>query len=134
VTVRHGVELVDRTGEELRKIISSVGTISNHVMGIASGAEEQSIALAEINAGVVQLDQVTQHNAAMVEEATAASQLLRSDAGELTQQVSIFQTGNSAGRRANVTSVPTDTEQDIDYAAYEPGFDAPEPRRSTALG
>ncbi len=89
-----GVRLVGRTGEELDKIINQVNTISGQVSGIASGAEEQSSTLGEINVGVSQLDQVTQQNAAMVEETTAASQILRDDATELAQLVSIFNTGD----------------------------------------
>lgn len=126
--VNHGVQLVDRTGEELRKIIDSVGTISSHVMGIASGAEEQSIALAEINSGVLQLDQVTQHNAAMVEESTAASQLLRNDANELARQVSVFKTGNSSNVAA-FNPAPAAPMPSSDFSAHEPDFATPEPRR-----
>ncbi|OUS38975.1 methyl-accepting chemotaxis protein [Rhodobacterales bacterium 56_14_T64] len=128
--VNHGVQLVDRTGEELRKIIDSVGTISSHVMGIASGAEEQSIALAEINSGVLQLDQVTQHNAAMVEESTAASQLLRNDANELARQVSVFKTGNSSNVAA-FNPAPAAPMPSSDFSAHEPDFSTPEPRRAS---
>ncbi|MFV1947756.1 methyl-accepting chemotaxis protein [Phaeobacter sp. A86a-3e] len=92
--VGNGVKLVRRAGEELQKIIGSVSTISGHVSQIATGAAEQSVTLVEINTGVSQLDQVTQHNAAMVEEATAASQTLSNDANELTRQISIFKTGS----------------------------------------
>ncbi|NIZ63430.1 methyl-accepting chemotaxis protein [Sedimentitalea sp. CY04] len=129
--VNHGVELVDRTGEELRKIIDSVSTITDHVMGIASGAEEQSIALAEINAGVLQLDQVTQHNAAMVEESTAASQLLRNDASELARQVSVFKTGNNDGNTVSFESIPSGSMESSTFSAHEPEFDTPEPRRAS---
>ncbi len=94
--VNQGVDLVGRTGEELNKIIESVSNISGHVSTIATGAEEQSISLGEINSGVMQLDQVTQHNAAMVEESTAAAQILQNDAGELANQVSIFKTQGNA--------------------------------------
>jgi methyl-accepting chemotaxis protein len=92
--VSKGVDLVGKAGSELESIISRVGTISNHVAEIAQGASEQSTTLLEINTGVSQLDHVTQHNAAMVEESTAASQILRNDASELANQVSVFKTGN----------------------------------------
>ena len=129
--VNHGVELVGRTGEELRKIIDSVGTISSHVIGIASGAEEQSVALAEINSGVLQLDQVTQHNAAMVEESTAASQLLRNDATELARQVSVFKTGNDKGNMDSFESVTAGSMETLAFSAHEQDFDTPEPRRAS---
>lgn len=92
--VHDGVELVGRTGDELKKITESVGEISEHISGIATGAAEQATTLGEISTGVSQLDQVTQQNAAMVEEATAASQLLNNDAANLAQHVSVFKTGD----------------------------------------
>ncbi|MEC8572493.1 MAG: HAMP domain-containing methyl-accepting chemotaxis protein, partial [Pseudomonadota bacterium] len=58
--VGDGVDLVGRAGQELQQIIERVATISGHVSGIATGAQEQSTTLAEINTGVTQLDQVTQ--------------------------------------------------------------------------
>ncbi|MFC6250629.1 methyl-accepting chemotaxis protein [Pseudophaeobacter arcticus] len=93
--VAKGVDLVGKAGSELESIISRVGTISNHVAEIAQGASEQSTTLLEINTGVSQLDHVTQHNAAMVEESTAASQILRNDASELAKQVAVFKTGEN---------------------------------------
>ncbi|KIC20231.1 methyl-accepting chemotaxis protein [Leisingera sp. ANG-Vp] len=91
--VASGVDLVGKTGEELQQIIESVGTISTHISRIAAGAKEQATSLGEINMGVSQLDQVTQQNAAMVEETSAASRLLSADAGQLTQEVAKFKTG-----------------------------------------
>lgn len=98
--VAKGVDLVGKAGDELDSIIDRVGTISNHVSQIAQGANEQSTTLLEINTGVTQLDQVTQHNAAMVEQSTAASQILRNDASELAGQVAIFKTGAHPGTTA----------------------------------
>lgn len=96
--VGSGVDLVGKTGEELEQIIKSVGTISVHIGDIARGAAEQSAALGEINTGMVQLDEVTQKNAAMVEETSAVSQTLSNDAGQLTQQLGAFRTkGDGAG-------------------------------------
>ncbi|MGR3759696.1 methyl-accepting chemotaxis protein [Roseobacteraceae bacterium NS-SX3] len=82
--VTQGVTLVGETGDALNSIAGRVSHISNLVSEIAEGAAEQSTALSEINTGVVQLDQVTQKNAAMVEEATAAAHMLHSDAGTLS--------------------------------------------------
>jgi methyl-accepting chemotaxis protein len=58
---------------------------------------EQSTGLGEINTGVVQLDQVTQQNAAMVEEATAAGHMLNSDATKLAELVAQFKISGSGG-------------------------------------
>ena len=91
--VASGVDLVGKTGEELQRIIESVGTISTHISRIAAGTKEQAASLGEINMGVSQLDQVTQQNAAMVEETSAASRLLSADASQLTREVVKFRTG-----------------------------------------
>lgn len=100
--VNQGVELVGKAGVELNAIIENVGNISGHVSDIARGAQEQSITLEEINTGVGQLDAVTQQNAAMVEETTAASQILANDAANLAMQVEKFNT-----QAGNVAMLPS---------------------------
>ena len=88
--VRTGVDQVNRAGEVIENIVGRVAHISDLMTGIAAGAAEQSSGLGEINIGVTQLDQVTQQNAAMVEESTAASQGLAQDATNLAGLVSHF--------------------------------------------
>ncbi len=88
--VGKGVEQVDRTGEALSSIVQRVAHISTLISDIAAGAGEQSTGLAEINIGVTQLDQVTQQNAAMVEEATAASHDLHQEASGLASLIGHF--------------------------------------------
>ena len=95
-----GVELVGKAGEALSSIVSRVTHISELVGEIAESAQEQSTGIAEINTGMGQLDQVTQQNAAMVEEATAASTLLKTDAEKLADLVARFQTGTSTAAPA----------------------------------
>mgnify|MGYP005748576483 FL=1 len=90
--VEHGVDLVGGAGKALANIVQRVTHISDLIRGIAKGSSEQAIGLGEINIGVNQLDQVTQQNAAMVEEATAASHVLKRDAERLQDLVSRFAT------------------------------------------
>ncbi|KIC09573.1 chemotaxis protein [Leisingera sp. ANG-M1] len=90
--VGHGVDLVGKAGEAIEKIVERVNHISGLVSNIAEGAAEQSTGLSEINMGVSQLDQVTQQNAAMVEEATAAGHMLHSDSQKLTELMAQFET------------------------------------------
>lgn len=126
--VAKGVDLVGKAGSELDSIINRVGTISNHVAEIAQGASEQSTTLLEINTGVSQLDHVTQHNAAMVEESTAASQILRNDAGELVTQVAVFKTSENQAVAAAPSTTPAPApsahaefvEEDDDFFAEDP--------------
>ncbi|MFW8595383.1 methyl-accepting chemotaxis protein [Cribrihabitans neustonicus] len=91
--VERGVDLVGKTGEALQSIVAQVSHISQLVSGIAEGAAEQSTGLGEINTGMTQLDQVTQQNAAMVEQSTAAGHMLNSDATKLAGLVAHFRTG-----------------------------------------
>ncbi|MFY0692865.1 MAG: HAMP domain-containing protein [Paracoccaceae bacterium] len=88
--VDEGVKLAGGAGEELAKIVESVTDISSLISDIASGATEQSSGLNEINIGVTQLDRVTQQNAAMVEEATAACHVLKGEATQLFDLVARF--------------------------------------------
>lgn len=94
--VETGVGLVGRAGGALTSIVDRVGQIAQLVSGIAVGAREQSAGLGEINVGVSQLDQVTQQNAAMVQDATAAAMTLKSEASGLSQLVSRFQLSGSS--------------------------------------
>ncbi|MEP1329943.1 methyl-accepting chemotaxis protein [Pseudophaeobacter sp.] len=103
--VGRGVDLVGKAGEALNSIVGQVGHISKLVSGIAEGAVEQSTGLNEINTGVTQLDQVTQQNAAMVEQATAAGHLLSTDSTKLAQLVSGFKIKGGS----NVAQLPTAT-------------------------
>jgi methyl-accepting chemotaxis protein len=95
--VERGVDLVGKAGDALNNIVERVNHISKLVTDIAEGAVEQSTGLGEINTGVVQLDQVTQQNAAMVEEATAAGHMLNSDATKLAELVAHFKISGGGG-------------------------------------
>ena len=92
--VDHGAELVRKAGDALQSIVERVTHISGLVTEIAQSAAEQSSGLEEINTGVVQLDQVTQQNAAMVEQSTAASHMLKSNSEQLGEIVGGFQIGD----------------------------------------
>jgi methyl-accepting chemotaxis protein len=91
-----GVDLVGRTGAALRQIVVQVEQIDTLVSEIAASAQEQAIGLNEVNDAVNRMDQVTQQNAAMVEEATAASHALRAEATELSRLVGGFKIGAAA--------------------------------------
>ncbi len=119
--VGRGVDLVGKAGEALNTIAGRVNQISELVSGITEGAVEQSTGLAEINIGVTQLDQVTQQNAAMVEQSTAAGHLLKGDALKLTQVVAGFQTLGSHGAAKPQSASPPSSEPAVtqDYLAWD---------------
>jgi methyl-accepting chemotaxis protein len=98
--VGRGVELVAETGEALKRIVAQVTEVNRVIATIAASAKEQAIGLAEVNVAVNQMDQVTQQNAAMVEEATAAAQSLAGETGELARMIGAFRTGAPAAERA----------------------------------
>ncbi|MCO5730350.1 PAS domain-containing methyl-accepting chemotaxis protein [Rhizobium sp. SSA_523] len=88
--VETGVRLVSETGHALRTIESNIAAVNERIEAIASAAKEQSIALGEVNSAVNQMDQMTQQNAAMVEESTAASSSLASETAGLRAVLSHF--------------------------------------------
>jgi methyl-accepting chemotaxis protein len=98
--VERGVKLVGHTGEALADIVAKVGAIDGLISEIASSSDEQAQGLAQVNAAVNQMDQVTQQNAAMVEEANAAAASLSNESHELTRLIGQFQTKDNARQSA----------------------------------
>lgn len=96
--VAEGVSLVGETGEALHRIVAHVDEISKLVGEIALSAKEEATGIAEVNTAVNQMDQVTQQNAAMVEETTAASRMLADQTEELFGLVSRFKLDQGAAR------------------------------------
>ncbi|MET0747220.1 MAG: methyl-accepting chemotaxis protein, partial [Rhizobium sp.] len=88
--VQAGVRLVQETGEALSEIETRVLAINDHIHSIATSAREQSTGLQEVNIAINQMDQVTQQNAAMVEETSAATHKLTGEADSLVRLVSGF--------------------------------------------
>ncbi|MGO8040038.1 methyl-accepting chemotaxis protein [Rhizobium leguminosarum] len=105
VEVESGVKLVLDTSQVLKAISEQIARINQHMDAIAVSAREQSTGLAEVNTAVNSMDQVTQQNAAMVEQSTAASGQLAQEAATLRELVSRFRlratasTQSAAGRR-----------------------------------
>ncbi|MEP6867605.1 MAG: methyl-accepting chemotaxis protein [Novosphingobium sp.] len=106
--ISNGVTLVGETGSLLEKIVTSVGEVSVLVTRIAQSAESQSVNLQQINASVGEMDRMTQQNAAMVEQSTAAARSLAEEAEELTGLVAHFRTGmeTNSGAIRNPASPP----------------------------
>ena len=88
--VEKGVDLVGQTGRSLDRIIQRVAQIDVLVTDMAAGAQEQARGIAEVNIAVNQMDQLTQQNAAMVEESTAASHALSQEADMLDRSIGRF--------------------------------------------
>ncbi|MFN6981523.1 MAG: methyl-accepting chemotaxis protein [Brevundimonas sp.] len=93
VQVGSGVRLVGETGQTLDRIVAHVAQIERLVTDISSSAAEQATGLQEVNTAVNQMDQMTQQNAAMVEQSTAASHSLSHEADSLNAAVARFRVG-----------------------------------------
>ena len=88
--VRSGVVLVDETGNALQRIIGKVSDVTTVVDVIARSSEQQAHSLSQVNIAIGEIDSVTQQNAAMVEESTAAASLLAQECGTLMASVMRF--------------------------------------------
>ncbi len=100
--VEGGVSLVGEAGTLLQTIVARVGDISKLVQGIAEGARSQATTVQQVNSAVGDMDRMTQQNAAMVEQSTAAARSLAAEAQELNKLVSQF---NVDGKSAHGASM-----------------------------
>jgi methyl-accepting chemotaxis protein len=105
--VKEGVALVTETGKSFERIAGQVSDISSVVTDIANGAQQQVTALQEVNVAVNQIDQVTQQNAAMAEQATAASHSLKRETAELDHLIGTFELDEIEARHGWQTTRPT---------------------------
>lgn len=96
--VQSGVGLVNETGTALERIINRVGIVTTSISGIAETAEYQSQTLRKINMAIGAMDQMTQQNAAMVEETNAATKNLTSESNQLSQAFASFKIGDEKPR------------------------------------
>ncbi|WP_422016431.1 methyl-accepting chemotaxis protein [Roseateles sp.] len=92
-TVEAGAADVAQAGEAMQEIVSSVGRVTDLMGEIAAAAVEQRDGIAQVNQAVANLDQMTQQNAALVEESTAASSSLSEQAQRLAEVVAVFKLG-----------------------------------------
>ncbi len=88
--VTKGSELVNKAGDALQEIITGVNHASDLVSQIATGSRDQADNLREIKESVTELDRVTQRNAAMIEESSAASRSLSDEAANMSQALKVF--------------------------------------------
>jgi methyl-accepting chemotaxis protein len=93
--VNAGVKLVGESGAALKRIAAQVVEINTLVAEMANGAQQQSTGIEQVSTAVNQMDQVTQKNAAMVEESTAAARNLATETAELSRLVAFFNVGEA---------------------------------------
>ena len=98
--VNTGSALVNRAGATMGDIVASVERVTAIMSRIAHASQEQSSGIEQVNQTVVQMDEATQQNAALVEEATAAARMMEQQAVELVQAVSVFRATPGAATAA----------------------------------
>jgi len=98
--VHNGVALVNQTGEAMNRVNERISDITGHIEALARASQEQATGLAEVNSSVSLMDQMTQQNAAMVEEANASSHQLASESNGLMELVRQFRTSGEVQSQA----------------------------------
>jgi len=99
--VTDGSELVDQSGKTLAEIVGSVKRVTDIIAEITAASQEQASGIDQVNKAIMQMDETTQQNAALVEEATSASQSMKEQAKELMTQVASFKmNGNGSEGQA----------------------------------
>lgn len=93
--VSEGSRLVDESGEMLNEIVDAVGEVTNLIGNINTASQDQATGIDEISKAIEKMDEMTQQNAALVEQASAASQSLREEGSELLNLMRFFQVDNS---------------------------------------
>ncbi|OYO29105.1 methyl-accepting chemotaxis protein [Janthinobacterium sp. PC23-8] len=95
--VQVGNRLVEQAGSTMHEVVTSVKRVTDIMSDILSASQEQSSGIEQINIAITQMDDVTQQNAALVEEAAAASQAMQQQVNSLNEVVSVFQIGAAGG-------------------------------------
>ncbi len=93
--VKHGSELVNQAGGTLLDIIDSVKKVNELIADIATASQEQATGIHEINSAITQMDEVTQQNAALVQQNTAAAESLATQSNALEEMMRFFVLDNA---------------------------------------
>jgi methyl-accepting chemotaxis protein len=95
--VEHGTALVDKAGETMTEVVSSIRRVTDIVGEISAASGEQSTGVSQVGEAITQMDQTTQQNAALVEQMAAAASSLKTQANELVDVVALFKLGADQG-------------------------------------
>ncbi|MBJ9589024.1 MULTISPECIES: methyl-accepting chemotaxis protein [Burkholderia] len=97
--INGGAELVERAGDAMRTVSASITRVVQTMSEITAASVEQSVGIEQVNQAVTQMDQLTQQNAALVEEVAAAAASLNDQTAHLMQAVSVFELGDGRAAR-----------------------------------
>ena len=131
--VEVGGRLVKESGETLKEIMEGVKKVGDIVSDIAAASLEQAAGIEEVNRAVTQMDEITQQNAALAEQASASSESTLNQSTQMAQIISFFNTRSSGA--INVASVQSSSPQQAQSAATTPNMNtASEPASFEAAG
>jgi methyl-accepting chemotaxis protein len=122
--VRAGSEFVNQTGTALNEIVSGVKKVGDIVAGIAEASVEQSAGIAQVNQAVSQMDEITQQNAALAEQASAASVSMSDLSTNMVELLSFFKLESDNKHHAN-ESRPSQSRASAASSASSPKNSAP---------
>jgi len=100
--VSNGYKLVETAGKTMEEIVTSTQRVSSIMSDISAASEEQRTGIIQLNQAITSMDETTQQNAALVEEAAASAQSLEDQAANLTQAVSVFRLDGRAEKPSGV--------------------------------
>ena len=103
--VETGTRLVDQAGSTMNEVVASIQRVTDIMAEISAASQEQTSGIEQINQAISQMDDVTQQNAGLVEEAAAASEALQSQAAKLAELVSVFRLDDRAPAAAPAAPV-----------------------------
>jgi len=107
--VEHGTVLVDQAGSTMTEVVSSIRHVTDIMGEISAASTEQSDGVSQVGEAVAQMDQMTQQNAALVEEMAAAAGSLKSQAQELVRTVAVFKLSAHDNHHSLATGTPVKT-------------------------
>ena len=98
--VQAGGALVGRAGETMQGVVDAIRQVTDIMDGIADASAQQQTGIEQVNQAITQMDQVTQQNAALVEEAAAAAEAMQEQSARLADAVAVFRVGMDGDRLA----------------------------------
>ena len=104
--VEQGTALVDQAGATMTEVVNAIKRVTDIMGEISAASSEQSIGVGQVGEAITQMDQVTQQNAALVEESAAAAESLKSQALQLVQAVAVFKLPHGDGARQAMANAP----------------------------
>ncbi len=100
-----GTKQVETAGATMQEIVTSVKHVADIIAEISAASQEQSVGISHVNDAIIRMDDTTQQNTALVEQAAAAAESLMEQADELMNTVGVFEIGDKAGHRSAAKSI-----------------------------